>query len=88
MNFGFYTTKMATEIRAVVLSDSQSILAIENVLQLPKTESYEIKNSLLKYLIGGNYNKSMEKLLLSIRLLLITFYDKFRTIQIEEKARS
>ena len=35
MNFGFYTTKMATEIRAVVLSDSQSILAIENVLQLP-----------------------------------------------------
>ena len=53
-----------------------------NTLKLPAKEKYEFKNTLLLQILNNKLSKPIESLLNSIRALLITFYEKYKTITI------
>ena len=84
VNFEFYNTKIPTEVRTVILSETKSILDLKNVGFLP-LKKHTFTNSLLLYIMEEKKVEPIENLLNSIRLLLIGYYNLYKIIKINEE---
>jgi len=51
LNFEFYTTRVPTEVRAVIFSNSKSVFDLKHTLSLPTKDCYEFKNSVVNYIL-------------------------------------